>query len=51
MQKRLIYDIAIIDACSECGGIWFDKGELELLKKKDADENWDKGFFWGMLIG
>ena len=22
-----------VDECTECGGIWFDKGELELLER------------------
>ena len=30
MQKEVLEDI-IVDRCPECGGVWFDGGELELL--------------------
>ncbi len=30
-----------IDACSECGGIWLDKGELEIIEEVDSK---DSGF-------
>ena len=30
MQKEVLEDI-IIDRCPECGGVWFDGGELEVL--------------------
>lgn len=51
MQKRLIADVVLIDVCSTCGGTWFDKGELEVVVKKSADQNWNKVFFLWLLIG
>ena len=33
-----------IDECSTCGGIWFDKGELERVKNKGEG-------FMGRLLG
>lgn len=30
MQKEILEDI-IVDRCPECGGVWFDGGELEVL--------------------
>jgi Zn-finger nucleic acid-binding protein len=30
MEKEVLEDI-IVDRCPECGGVWFDGGELEML--------------------
>ena len=30
----------IIDRCNECGGVWLDTGELELLSQKDKEPGW-----------
>lgn len=30
MRKEVIQNV-IVDRCSECGGVWFDGGELEIL--------------------
>lgn len=27
-----------IDRCSECGGVWFDKGEVEMLEHVDQSK-------------
>jgi Zn-finger nucleic acid-binding protein len=49
MGKQLIAGLILLDRCPECGGTWFDKGELSVIKKKWQDESWHKGFFWGWL--
>ena len=51
MGKRLVAGVVLIDVCPACGGTWFDKGELEVIERKSADESWNKGFFWGFLVG
>jgi hypothetical protein len=51
MQKRLVADLVLIDKCSACGGTWFDKGELDVIRKRSEDDGWGKGFFWGWLLG
>ncbi len=51
MQQLLVADIVLIDRCSECGGTWFDGGELEIVRKRAEDDNWYKGFIWGAVIG
>lgn len=28
-----------IDTCSECGGMWLDKGELEIIEEVDSKES------------
>lgn len=42
LEEKMRDDVAI-DECSSCGGIWLDKGELELLIKCEEDS--DSGFF------
>jgi ribosomal protein L37AE/L43A len=32
LQERVTNQVAV-DVCSECGGMWLDAGELELLRK------------------
>lgn len=29
-----------LDHCSRCGGVWFEKGEVQLLRRTDATELW-----------
>jgi ribosomal protein L37AE/L43A len=36
-----------IDKCEECGGMWFDKGELEMLQH--VDQGRIRGFLRSML--
>ena len=50
MKKRLVADVVVIDVCAKCGGLWFDKGELEVIEKKSRDAGWNQGFFLGMLL-
>ena len=33
--KEITYQDVAIDECTECGGIWLDNGELELLAKSE----------------
>jgi DNA-directed RNA polymerase subunit RPC12/RpoP len=50
MKKQLIAGMVLLDKCPECGGTWFDQGELDVIKKMWQDESWNKGFFWGWLL-
>jgi TFIIB-like protein len=50
MKKRLIADVVIIDVCTECGGLWFDKGELEIIEKKSREMGWQEGFFLSIML-
>ncbi len=34
--EEVEYRKVMIDRCKECGGIWLDKGELELLAKDEG---------------
>ena len=49
MTKRLVANAVVIDVCSQCGGLWFDKGELEVIEKKSRELGWSEGFFLGIL--
>lgn len=33
----------VVDRCSGCGGLWFDIGELNLLKEMEGSEEIDAG--------
>ena len=33
------YNKIELDYCNQCGGVWFDKGELELMLKPASSEN------------
>ena len=33
LQEETLDDIVRIDSCSACGGMYFDRGELDLLVK------------------
>ena len=35
LEERTL-DEAKIDVCTKCAGIWLDKGELEILRKKEG---------------
>ena len=50
MKKRLVVDAVVIDVCVKCGGLWFDKGELEVIERKSREAGWNQGFFLGMLL-
>jgi Transcription factor zinc-finger len=48
--KRRVADAVVIDACQKCGGLWFDKGELEIIERKSRDMGWQGGFFTSILL-
>lgn len=50
MKKRLVADAVVIDVCTKCGGLWFDKGELEIIEKKSREMGWQQGFFSSILL-
>jgi hypothetical protein len=37
MQIKFVHDIEV-DECTECSGIWLDRGELKRLKDSDLDK-------------
>jgi hypothetical protein len=50
MIKRRVADAVVIDTCSKCGGLWFDKGELEIIERKSRDMGWQGGFFTSVML-
>jgi len=50
MEKQLVSDMVYIDTCAKCGGTWFDRGELDLIRKKWREEDWRDGFMVGWLF-
>jgi hypothetical protein len=50
MRKRLVADAVVIDTCANCGGLWFDKGELQVIERKSRDMGWQQGFFTSILL-
>src|SRR3954468_16435874 len=50
MKKRLVADAVVIDSCPACGGLWFDKGELEVIERKSRDMGWQQGFFTSIIL-
>ena len=50
MRKRLVADAVVIDFCSQCRGMWFDKGELEVIERKSREMGWNEGFFTSILL-
>jgi len=50
MGKHLIEDLILIDSCRSCGGTWFDRAELEVIKKMSKDAGWNSGFVLGWLV-
>ena len=54
MEKEMLSDV-VIDRCPACGGVWLDKGELQLIKQhmgaKGEEEGWSNGFVLGLIIG
>lgn len=41
---------AMIDICSSCGGIWFDRGELEQVMEREG-EGWMTSWVRNILNG
>ena len=50
MKKRLVADAVLIDVCTTCRGLWFDKGELEIIEKKSREMGWQQGFLSSILL-
>jgi Zn-finger nucleic acid-binding protein len=50
MNKRLVADAVVIDFCKQCGGLWFDKGELEVIERKSREMGWNEGFFLSIML-
>jgi DNA-directed RNA polymerase subunit RPC12/RpoP len=50
MKKKLVAEVVVIDVCSKCGGLWFDRGELEVIEKKSREMGWNEGFFTSILL-
>lgn len=48
--KRRVADAVVIDGCDRCGGVWFDKGELEIMERKSRDMGWQTGFFTSIML-
>ncbi len=38
------YSNVELDWCPECGGLWFDSGEMELLARKTTEDSGEGGF-------
>jgi len=49
MMKQIVKGV-VTDKCPECGGVWLDSGELDLIKKavQDAEAG---GFATAFVIG
>jgi len=50
LTKRRVADAVVIDSCEKCGGLWFDKGELEIIERKSRDMGWQSGFFSSVMM-
>ncbi len=49
MVQRLIAEV-MIDECDNCGVLWFDKGELEVYRKKYYTKEIDKDVLFNQFI-
>jgi Transcription factor zinc-finger len=50
MKKRLVAEVVAIDVCTQCRGLWFDQGELEVIEKKSREMGWQDGFFLSVFM-
>jgi len=50
MNRHVVSDVVFIDTCSKCGGSWFDRGELDVIRKMWRENGWKEGFFLGWLL-
>ena len=50
MRKEILQNL-VIDRCPDCGGIWLDHDELEVLLRLAAEKADDPGFLGSMLLG
>ena len=53
MKKEVVHNV-IIDRCEKCGGVWLDRGELDVLKEAMASGgggNFASGMILGMVMG
>ena len=49
MKKDVVHNV-IIDRCEQCGGVWLDGGELEVMKEAIEAGAGDE-FGAGMILG
>jgi len=43
LSKEIVWNV-VLDRCTQCGGIWFDEGELRLLLHGREIEGFLEGF-------
>ncbi|MFV1986940.1 MAG: zf-TFIIB domain-containing protein [Gemmatimonadota bacterium] len=43
LSKEVVWNV-VLDRCTQCGGIWFDDGELRLLINGREIEGFLEGF-------
>jgi hypothetical protein len=54
MTKELIENLVYIDRCKSCGGFWFDKNEINVIRqivKHTSNHDLARNLMWLMLIG
>ena len=53
MKKELIENLVLIDRCESCGGMWFDRNEIEVMReivKNTADEAVARNMMWLLFM-
>lgn len=49
MVKRIVGDVVVLDKCTQCGGVWFDGGELQIVNQLIKEQSFQKAF-WAAFI-
>jgi hypothetical protein len=50
MEKKRVLDKFLIDKCSECGGVWFDKGELRVVQEAARQVGYEEAAMSTMFV-
>jgi hypothetical protein len=51
MEKKRVLDRFLIDYCNDCGGTWFDKGELKIVQQEAIDAGASQAIPLLLLLG
>jgi hypothetical protein len=53
MKKELVENLVLIDRCESCGGMWFDRSEIEtmrMLVRNTTDDALARNMMWVLFM-
>ena len=51
LMDKVVVENVVIDKCPQCGGVWLDPGELQLIKEAFGDRQDQHAAFFPIFFG